>query len=58
MRTSTSKPPKVLSTKGKKQVGVISSVERDQLTTAVVMLLAHMFRHFSFLRESRCKIGF
>lgn len=35
VRTSTSKPPKVLSTKEKKQVGVISSVERDQLTTVI-----------------------
>ncbi|XP_030751569.1 uncharacterized protein LOC115879066 [Sitophilus oryzae] len=31
--TTTNKPPKVLSIKGKKQVGVIASAERGQLTT-------------------------
>ncbi|XP_022834927.1 uncharacterized protein LOC111362485 isoform X2 [Spodoptera litura] len=35
IQTSTNKPPKVLSVKGKKQVGVISSTERGQTTTIV-----------------------
>lgn len=35
VRTSTSKPPKILSTKGKKQIGVISSAEKGQLTTVI-----------------------
>ncbi|CAH2096859.1 unnamed protein product [Euphydryas editha] len=35
IQTSTNKPPKVLSVKGKKQVGVISSTERGQTTTVV-----------------------
>ena len=35
VRSTTSKPPKILSTKGKKQVGVISSAERGQLTTVI-----------------------
>ncbi|XP_046970598.1 uncharacterized protein LOC124537752 [Vanessa cardui] len=35
IQTSTNKPPKVLSTKGKKQVGVIASTERGQTTTIV-----------------------
>lgn len=35
VRTSSSKPPKILSVKGKKQVGVISSAERGQLTTVI-----------------------
>ncbi|XP_018377993.1 PREDICTED: uncharacterized protein LOC108770778 [Trachymyrmex cornetzi] len=35
VRTSTSKPSKVLSTKGKKQVGVISSAEKGQLTIVI-----------------------
>ncbi|KAH9636409.1 hypothetical protein HF086_006169, partial [Spodoptera exigua] len=33
--TTTNKPPKVLSTKGKKQVGIIASAERGQLTTVI-----------------------
>lgn len=33
--TTSNRPPKVLSVKGKKQVGVISSVERGQLTTVI-----------------------
>ncbi|CAH2100603.1 unnamed protein product [Euphydryas editha] len=33
--TTTKKPPKVLSTKGKKQVGIIVSAERGQLTTVI-----------------------
>ncbi|KAK0166665.1 hypothetical protein PV327_004157 [Microctonus hyperodae] len=32
---TTNKPPKVLSAKGKKQVGIIASAERDQLTTVI-----------------------
>ncbi|CAH0730223.1 unnamed protein product, partial [Brenthis ino] len=32
---TTNKPPKVLSTKGKKQVGIIASAERGQLTTII-----------------------
>lgn len=35
IQTSSNKPPKVLSRTGKKQVGVISSVERGKLTTVV-----------------------
>lgn len=35
IKSSTTKPPKVLSVKGKKQVGVISSAERGQLTTVI-----------------------
>ncbi|KAJ0171373.1 hypothetical protein K1T71_012923 [Dendrolimus kikuchii] len=35
IQTSTNKPPKVLSVKGKKQVGVISSTEREQTTTVM-----------------------
>ncbi|XP_037868447.1 uncharacterized protein LOC119628804 isoform X1 [Bombyx mori] len=35
IQTSTNKPPKVLSVKGKRQVGVISSTERGQTTTVV-----------------------
>ncbi|GBP81121.1 hypothetical protein EVAR_88218_1 [Eumeta japonica] len=33
--TTTNKPPKVLSAKGKKQVGIIASAERGQLTTVI-----------------------
>lgn len=33
--TTTNKPPKVLSIKGKKQVGIIASAERGQLTTMI-----------------------
>lgn len=33
--TTTNKPPKVLSISGKKQVGIISSAERGQLTTII-----------------------
>ncbi|KAJ8934808.1 hypothetical protein NQ318_010222 [Aromia moschata] len=33
--TTTNKPPKVLSISGKKQVGIISSAERGQLTTVI-----------------------
>lgn len=33
--TTTNKPPKLLSTKGKKQVGIIASAERGQLTTVM-----------------------
>lgn len=33
--TTTNKPPKVLSTKGKKQVGIIASAERGQLTSVI-----------------------
>nr|XP_023011718.1 uncharacterized protein LOC111502004 [Leptinotarsa decemlineata] len=33
--TTINKPPKVLSTKGKKQVGIIASAERGQLTTVI-----------------------
>ncbi|XP_026488620.2 uncharacterized protein LOC113395268 [Vanessa tameamea] len=33
--TTTNKPPKVLSTKGKKQVGIIASAGRGQLTTVI-----------------------
>lgn len=33
--TTTNKPPKVLSIKGKKQVGIIASAERGQLTTVI-----------------------
>ncbi|XP_018560825.1 uncharacterized protein LOC108903210 [Anoplophora glabripennis] len=35
IQTSAKRPPKVISTKGKKQVGSISSVERGQLVTAI-----------------------
>jgi hypothetical protein len=35
IQTSAKKPPKVISTKGKKQVGSISSAERGQLVTAL-----------------------
>lgn len=35
IQTSTNKPPKVLSVKGKKQVGIISTTERGQTTTVV-----------------------
>ncbi|CAH2085301.1 unnamed protein product [Euphydryas editha] len=35
IRTSTTKPPKILSSCGKRQVGLISSVERGVLTTVV-----------------------
>lgn len=35
IKSSTSKPPKVLSIKGKRQVGVICSAERGQLTTVI-----------------------
>lgn len=35
VKTSASKPPKVISVKGKKQVGVISSAEKGQLTTII-----------------------
>ncbi|KAG6460177.1 uncharacterized protein LOC119190436 [Manduca sexta] len=33
--TTTNKPPKVLLTKGKKQVGIIASAEHGQLTTVI-----------------------
>ncbi|KAJ8936748.1 hypothetical protein NQ318_016119 [Aromia moschata] len=33
--TTTNKPPKVISISGKKQVGIISSAERGQLTTVI-----------------------
>lgn len=35
IQTTNNKPPKILSGTGKKQVGVISSVERGKLTTVV-----------------------
>ena len=35
VHTSTNRPPKVLSVRGKRQVGVISSTERGQLTTVL-----------------------
>lgn len=35
VKTSTSKPPKLISVKGKRQVGVISSAERGELTTII-----------------------
>lgn len=35
IKTSTTKPPKVLSIKGKRQVGVICSAERGQLTIVI-----------------------
>lgn len=35
IRTSTTKPPKILSTYGKRQVGLISSAERGVLTTVI-----------------------
>lgn len=35
VQTSSSKPPRVLSRAGKKQVGIISSVERGKLTTVI-----------------------
>lgn len=35
IKTSSSKPPKTFSLKGKKQVGVIRSTERGQLTTVI-----------------------
>lgn len=35
VKSSTSRPPKVLSIKGKRQVGVVSSAERGQLTTVI-----------------------
>ncbi|KAL5473093.1 hypothetical protein EMCRGX_G027538 [Ephydatia muelleri] len=35
IRTTTSKPPKMLSIRGKKQVGITSSSERGTLTTVL-----------------------
>lgn len=35
VKTTTSKPPKVLTLKGKKRVGVVGSAERGQLTTVI-----------------------
>ncbi|KAK2574840.1 hypothetical protein KPH14_012945, partial [Odynerus spinipes] len=35
IRTTTTKPPRILTIKGKRQVGAISSVERGQLTTLI-----------------------
>lgn len=35
IRTTTSKPPKILSIRGKKQVGITSSSERGTLTTVI-----------------------
>lgn len=35
IKTSTTKPPKILTTQGKRQVGIVSSVERGVLTTVI-----------------------
>ena len=37
VKTSASKPPRVISVKGKKQVGVVATAERGQLTTVSVL---------------------
>ena len=40
IHTTTNRPPKVISVRGKKQVGVISSAERGQLTTVICCCIA------------------
>jgi hypothetical protein len=49
VKTTAEKPPKVVSTRGKKQVGVISSGEKGHLTTVICCCSASYRFFFTLL---------
>lgn len=58
VKTSASKPPKLISVKGKKQVGVISSAEKGELTTIICCVnAAGSFVPPAFIFGKRKKVG-